>query len=353
MNDLTRKMLADQAAVCSGAVGLHAALEDIFFDGSTVTSSDGVVTLTQQVAGDFGFVGAVNGKAMAGCLASMKGQDIAIEDTGKVVRFSGSKDTFRLPKGPLDTCPVTIQHEWYDWEAEIGEEFSPHLYRALSFISSRTGVDATFQWTSGVTIRCTSSGFWLYSTNNVTLGVAFVPCSVPEDLAKGVSALVSSAFIKACLRAASWQEVLSFRFAKDAVEMKCASGSVVGACIHGEAAPDEYLERAEPFMALDTSLVGTEVVEALARHRALGQDTRSRITGKGRTVLIESRAGDNTATCEVEAAEEVTGSFFGETALMARSMVMAATWALSEDALVLRGEDGEYLLLCAMEEDDA
>ena len=182
MNDITRRMLADQAAVCSGTNGLHSALENIFFEGDRLVSSDGIVTLITRMPARFGFDGSLNGRALSAVLASLKDQEVSITQRGSVVDFTGDDDTFTLPTGSVARCPVEIDCEWYDWRAELLHQDSDAVFSALSFIVSKTGVDSTFQWSSGITLHCTASGFFVYSTNNVSLGRSFIPASVPENL---------------------------------------------------------------------------------------------------------------------------------------------------------------------------
>lgn len=353
MNDITRRMLADQAAVCSGTNGLHSALENIFFERDRLVSSDGIVTLITNMPASFGFDGALNGRALSAVLASLKDQEVSINQRGSVVDFTGDDDIFTLPAGSVSRCPVEIDCEWYDWRAELLPQDSDAVFSALSFIVSKTGVDSTFQWSSGITLHCTSSGFFVYSTNNVSLGRSFIPASVPENL-QGVAMLVSTSFIKACIRAIQWATPMNFRFSDDSVCLEFAGGTVYGSCIYGKPSVEEYAARVREYPRDASSVIGTEVRRALLAHRALGSDCKTKIIcDGGLTATVESRAGDHSARSTARLPEAASGTYYGDNGLMCRSIEMAAWWTVTEDALALFGEKGEMLLLCGLEEDYA
>lgn len=349
MHQQTKNAILLLSQSTTSTAGIHPALGDIFFDGTTATASDGVA-ITSLPCADFPFVGALNGRELAGWLSTLSDEALealTVTESGSSVKLQASRARLLLPTGAIDECPAEVPDDAVgplSMTFETTRGGQARIASALKSIAA-TGVDNTFGWASGITFLAERDGLRLMATNNVTLSSTFVPADVPEMLV-GTSSLLNAAAVKILNRAAVYAAPESLSLDSAGLRMLGTGGAyeVRAACVIGKADPLEFLARIRAYPRAEAFQVPAELVAVLARHQmANSEDTVLTPQGEG-SLLVRTATESGELVDEVPVDGAAGEEFTASASMMHRACAGATRMTLTDSAAAFFAGDDVTLI---------
>lgn len=356
MQQTTKSAILLLSQSTTATAGIHPALADIFFNGTTATASDGVASTTVE-APDFPVRGAVNGREFATWMSSLDDDQVlnlsADAGDGRSFRFEARSAvgtaTLELAPGAMAECPAAVDTSELELAVEFDTEQSGQgrLAAALKSIGG-TGVDNTFGWSSGITFLAQADGLLMFATNNVQLASVFVPATVPAMLV-GTSSLLNAAAVKILHRAVMFGTASRLFLDSSAVRLEGRGYSVDAACILGKADPVEFVSRLNLFPGADAWQLPDALTSVLARHQQVSAGDTT-LTFQEDLVTVATTTGTGgvlTDTVEFLGASPTSEPFVAGAGLLQRACGAATRALFTPDAAAFFGSAGDVTLIAA------
>ena len=179
---MERQFLLDALASVAPALSrseVLPALQCLWFDGESVSATDGVVMAREPVR--VGLKGGVQGKPLLDWLKGSSADEVGLVADPDAVTFKAGRSRITLPI--LEGSPLESTEQGFVARIPVQDNHLAALRQAHKFM----GYDLSDPWRAGITVSIDEHGqVLLYATDNVSLIEVSFPSSDPGDTPPGV-----------------------------------------------------------------------------------------------------------------------------------------------------------------------
>lgn len=350
--DLTHAVsLVDPAL--TNSVGLQPIYRCVNFDGTSITATDGSVSISAPFA--TAFTGAVEGRRLAQWLAPTAKKSVEVEQEGEALVFKAGRAKAVLPRFGSEVFPVklaapTLKKGGGDWASDFDD-----LAGALGFVTAFSGVDATMEWSTGITMVFGDDLLQVYSTDNVTLASVRIKANVRTKI-HGKSAIVPISFLSALVRVLKEAPIKAMQLGQDSVVALFENGVIVHtSVIAGQARPEEYAQRLEIYAKHKVVQIPNGLEAALRRQQAVASGVlapASVFAVKNGKLRIRTNTPDARSSETMLFGTHPDVVYMGDPSAIVRPLSFVGGICFTPDAAILRSNRIDFLV-CALGEEEA